>query len=181
MDLIYLRDFFAQYSLPTLIIAIVVAICTFLINKFLAKSLPAIFRSYIPFLMAVLLYIAYDMIFVAHAFTITINSCYAGLLSGSLSILITEICIRISKGKPLSLSTTAMLISSLIRGYVSEKNLSSTALALEKLFKENKDSAPIDKVTKVISKNAEPILDDEEIESLARLIITSVSSMDKTE
>ena len=180
MDLIYLRDFFAQYSLPTLIIAIVVAICTFLINKFLAKSLPAIFRSYIPFLMAVMLYIAYDMIFVSCAFTITVNSCYAGLLSGSLSILITEMCIRISKGKPLSLSTTAMLITSLIRGYVNEKNLSSTAIALEKLLDETKDNTPIDQVTKVISQNTDIFVNDEEIESLARLIITSVSSIDKT-
>ena len=52
--------------------------------------------------MAVMLYIAYDMIFVSCAFTITVNSCYAGLLSGlPLEILMHVSVIKIER-EPLS-------------------------------------------------------------------------------
>ena len=71
------------------------------------------------------------MIFVLKAFTFKEQTLYAGILSGSLSVIITSIINRIKKGKPLTVSQTVLIIEGILNGYVLDKNLSSTAKTLE--------------------------------------------------
>ena len=174
MDYVYLADFFVSYSLPTVIIACIVAVCSMLFNKFLAKKVAFLTHSYVPFLMAITLYLAFDMIFISKAFTINAQSFYAGLLSGSLSLVITSIINRIKKGKPLTVSQTVLIIEGILSGYVHEQNLSSTARALEEEITLKGDTTSPDVVANIIKSNSDMRLTDEDYFAIAKLILTAV-------
>jgi flagellar biosynthesis protein FliQ len=109
MDYILLKEFFADYSLPVLIIALVIGVVKFFVDKFLVKNINRVFLSYAPFILCVVLYTAYDMLFVLKSFALTYQSLYAGLLSGSLSVIFCPMIEKVvqeklSQAKRLSLS-----------------------------------------------------------------------------
>ena len=179
MNYVYLKEFFANYTLPTCIIAIAVAILTLLYDKFLSDKLPMLVRSYAPFVLSIVFYIAYDMIFVIKAFSFNESAFYAGLLSGSLSAVIVSSIMRIRRGKPLSLSTTALLIESIITGYVREENLTAVAKGIEEILAENLLQPDQDRLINFIKENSESEFSDEELNGLTQLIINAVKSQEK--
>ncbi len=179
MEYVYLTDFFATYSLPTLIIAVVVSIITFLINRFLSAKLSVSTRSYLPFIISIAMYIAYDMIFVCKAFEINTNSLYAGMLCGSMSLIIGGALARIKKGKPLSVSQTVLLIESILSGFVHNESLTQTATSVEGLIAETEDATDLDGIANKIKENSVEGIDDGEFIRLAKLIITAIFSSKK--
>ncbi len=179
MEYVYLTDFFATYSLPTLIIASIVSIITFIFNKFLSDKLPKSARSYLPFVISIVMYLAYDMIFVCGAFKINVNSIYAGTLCGSMSLIIGGALARIKKGKPLSVSQTVLLIETILTGYVYSENLSSTAKSVEQLIGEKEEETNADQIADAIKENSTPDIDESEFLRLAKLIITAIFSSKK--
>lgn len=176
MDYVYLKEFFTDYTLPTCIIAVAVAILTLLYDRFFSDKLPLIIRSYAPFIISVLLYIAYDMLFVSRAFIFHENTMYAGLLSGSLSAVIVSSVMRIKRGKPLSISTTALLIESIITGYVREDNLTTVAKGIEEIVVKNSSDPDADALELFIRQNIKDNFSDEELKGLTQLIITAVKN-----
>ncbi len=180
MEHVYLTDFFATYSLPTLIIALIVSAITFVINKFLENKLSKSFRSYLPFIFSITLYVAYDMIFVSKAFSVNVNSLYAGILCGSLSLIIGGALARITKGKPLSVSQTVLLIESILAGFVHAENLNRTATEVENLIADTEENTDADSIANTIKQNSVEGIDDSEFLRLAKLIITAIFSTKKT-
>ena len=179
MEYVYLTDFFATYSLPALIIAVIVSILTFLMNRFLKDKLSLSLRSYLPFIVAISLYLAYDMIFVCHAFKINANSIYAGMLCGSMSLIIGGALARIRLGKPLSVSQTVLLIESLLIGFVQTENLTSTATTIENLIADTEDDTNPSVIANAIKLNSVDGIDESEFIRLAKLIITAIFSSKK--
>ncbi len=180
MEYVYLTDFFANYSLPTLIIAVVVSIITFLLNRFLSSKLSIGTRSYLPFIISIAFYLAYDMIFVCKAFEINVNSLYAGMLCGSMSLIIGGALSRIKKGKPLSVSQTVLLIENILTGFVHSENLTQTATSVENLIAETEDATDADVIAQTIKENSVEGIDESEFIRLAKLIITAIFSAKKT-
>ena len=179
MDYILLKDFLARYSLPTLIIAFVCAIASIIIDLCFKQRLPRLVKSYIPFLTAIVLYFAYDMIFVLKAFSFSDASFYAGILSGSLSVLIKKTALKIAQGKNIGISATALLIEGLLSGYVSDGALTETARVLEKiLLSENLDeNDAVDQVILTIKEKVEVEKSETELMHLAKLIVSAVKSL----
>ena len=178
MNYNYLTEFFASYSLPTIIIAIIVAVVSLLVNGFLKDKLNAIIRTYLPFAFAIILYFAFDMIFVFKAFIFKEQTLYAGILAGSLSMVITSIINRIRKGKPLTVSQTILIIEGILNGYIPEQNLSSTAKALESEI-EKSQTPCVDTLAQIIKNNSSTQLDNDEYLLIARLILTAVMENNK--
>ena len=75
-----LQDILTSYSLPTIIIAVIVCSASLTLNKFFNK-LPKTLKVYIPFLISIVLYYIYDMAFVLHEFTFKSETLYAGIFS----------------------------------------------------------------------------------------------------
>ena len=179
MNYVYLADFFVSYSLPTVVIAVIVAIASLIINRFVKKKIPPLTSSYFPFMLAVFLYFAFDMIFISKAFTLKEQTFYAGILSGSLSVIIVSIFNRIKKGKPLTVSQTVLIIEGIISGYVKDDLLSSTAKALDEHILSPESSVSAQTVAEIIKSNSDERLTDDDYLAIAKLILTAVMESSK--
>lgn len=178
MDYVLLKDFFANYSLPVLIIALAVGTIKFIVDKFLPVKTPKTILPYLPFIVCTVFYIAYDMIFVLKSFSFTLQSLYAGVLSGSLSVVFCSALKKIDNGKPLNVSQTVLLIEGMLHGFMSENLLSQTAIELEKVLQDNSsDQVLSDKVSLTLKNNAYSLFSDDDIMRLAMLIIQAVKSL----
>lgn len=180
MDYILLKDFLAHYSLPTLVIASVCTVFSLICDRFLKNKLPKLIRSYAPFILAILLYFAFDMIFVFKAFVFSENSLYAGILSGSLSFVIFKAIKKIASGKNLTLTATALLIEGLLEGYVNQSAIGETALALDKLLTAQDkldDQTAVTEVLLTLKDKSEINRTEEELFNLAILIVSAVKSL----
>jgi hypothetical protein len=62
MDLILLKDFFISYSLPTVIIAICVAVAVLILEKIFKEKLPFSVLNYLPFALSIIVYFVYGLI-----------------------------------------------------------------------------------------------------------------------
>ena len=178
MDYILLKDFLAYYSLPTLIVAVIVVILTLLSDKFLGDKIPELLRSFMPFILSIVIYFAYDMIFVCGKFVLKTDALYAGILSGSLSVIIFKSIKKVMNGKPLTLSATALLIEGIIESYVSENVLIDTVNAIEALFSdESKKDTIIDDVKELLSISTENATSEEELLKISALLVKAVKSV----
>ena len=113
------------------------------------------------------------MIFLTRTFAFRETAFYAGILAGSLSAVILSSINRISRGKPLSLSATALIIESIISGHVAEEKLMNTVLEIEKIVK--KDDCTHEQILSVLKEQS---IDgnDERFVNLSKLIISAVKT-----
>ncbi len=180
MELVYLTEFFASYSLPTLIISLAVAIITLITDTLFSGKLSLSLKPYLPFALATASYLGYEMIFVYKAFAISTSGLYAGMLCGSTALIINGIIARIKKGKPLSVSQTVLLIEGIISGYVNSESLSEVAKSVERLISVDKENTSLNDIAGKLKENSSADLNDDEFLRLAKLIITAIFSKEKT-
>jgi hypothetical protein len=176
MNYVYLRVFIENYSLPTLAISGIVAILMLLYDKFLASKLPTTVRNFLPFLLSTILYYAYDMVFVVGGFVFSKGTLSAGILSGSLSIIITSSIYKLKNGKPISLDNKSVLIEHILTGFISQELLKATVTEIISII----NSEIIDKeqvITETISNNSQAQMEIAEIKALSSLIVKAVSSV----
>lgn len=179
MEIVLLKDFIFSYGLPTVVISVAVGVISLLVEKILKVKLPKLLLTYAPFILAVVLHIAYDTIFVLKNFSISMQSVYAGLISGSLSIIIKETAKKILSGKRVNLSATAILIEGLITGYVKSDCIVQTAILLESVIADGKenDSLIREKIYSTLKENSEHV-DEQDLIRLATLIIATVTAIE---
>ena len=177
MDFILLKDFLTYYSLPTLCVSVAVSLLTFLVDKKFKNKLPDHLRSFLPFILAVIFYFAYDIIFVCNEFMIKTDALYAGILSGSLSIIICKSVKKIASGKPLTFSATVLLIEGILQEYISENKVFDVAIKLDKLLSSNDKSNPNkENVINELKLHAEN-LSESELSHLADLLIVATKTV----
>ena len=178
MELNLLKEFLLSYSLPTVIIALIVGIVGFLTERFIKVKIPQFILTYAPFVISVIIYFAYNMIFVVKAFYFNTEVVYAGLLSGSLSVIIKETIKKLISGKRINLSTTALLIEGLINGYVKNDALSSTAVLIENIINKKDDQTKTTESIFATLKDNSTDIDEQDLLSLAALIIAAVTAIE---
>lgn len=178
MELNLLKEFLLSYSLPTAIIALIVGIVGFLTERFIKVKIPQFILTYAPFALSVIIYFAYNMIFVVKAFYFNAEVIYAGLLSGSLSVIIKETIKKLISGKRVNLSATALLIEGLISGYVKNGAIANTAVLIESIINKKDDQTKTtEKVFDTLKDNSTDI-DEQDLLSLAALIIAAVTAIE---
>lgn len=178
MDYIYLREFLENYSLPTLIIAGIVALLTLIYDRFLSEKLPNVIRNFIPFTLAVVFYFAYDMVFIVKGFSFSRGTFSAGMLSGSLSVIITSAVYKLKNGKTFNLNCDKAntIIESLISDYVIAENITNVASALKEIVAINDNNAHQD-VYNTLVENALNEFNEYELKALSLLIIKAVQAI----
>lgn len=178
MDYLLLQDFLLNYSLPTLIVAVIVSAVSLTLNKFFSNA-PKLLRAYLPFLLAILLYYFYHVIFIEGSFTLKKEIFYGGILSGSLSAIISSCLKKISHGKPIGVSATVLLIEGILDGYIESHLITKTAIDIELALSLDDDEKKEQQVVDTITYNCSS-LSAEQILSLAKLIISAVKQVNKT-
>ncbi len=178
MDYLFLQDFLVSYSLPTLIIAFVVCLVRLILNKFFG-TLPKLIKSYIPFLLAMILYFVYDVIFVIKQIIITSQTFYGGLISGSLSAIIFSTITKICKGRPVGSNATILLIEGILNDYVTQEALSKTAIEIEQALSSNEGTVLEQQVINTLTYNCLE-LSSTDIIYLTKLILSTAKTIQKT-
>ena len=183
MNFVYLKDFLEAYSLPSLIIAVIVAVLMAVSDKLLKDRLPTLVKLYAPFVLSVLIYFTYDIIFISGEFSFRSDVFYAGVLSGSLSAVFSGIISSIRRGEPISLNAVLLLIESILCELVPEKSLRKTALNLEKITMESglDETVLATRLAETIKAYSDKALSDEEFIAVAKLIIEGINSLNTTE
>lgn len=178
MDYLLLQDFLATYSLPTLIVAVIVSTVSLTLNKFFYNA-PKLLKAYLPFLLAILLHFGYDIIFVQATFTLEKEAFYGGILSGSLSAIISSALNKILNGKSIRGGATILLIEGILDGYIAQNLLTKTAMDIEVALSLKDGEQKERQVIETISYNCSSLSNDEVIR-LAKLIISAVKQLKKT-
>ncbi len=178
MDYILLKDFIAYYSLPTVIIAIIVGGINFIIYKFADNKIPKTIKNFIPFILSVIIYFAFDAIFIEKALRLKTDTFYAGILCGSLSLIITSAVKKISSGKNLPFNAVALLIESLLESYFSGNALVDAVKVVEGVL--NNQTDDLETHVGVALKNLEGTkISEDEIIKLSYTIVKAVNALKK--
>ena len=181
MDYLFFKEFFTNYSLPTVIIAAISSFTVILLNFILKGKMPKIIKSFAPFILSFILYFAYDMIFVLKTFSFRFEALYAAFLCSSLSSIIIAALNKIKKGEPLPTSAVVLLVESLLAEYVDKNSLTKTAVNIEKIIDKNDQSKTslVEQVAYEIKQSAAE-LTGAQAAFAARIIIEAVDSLKNT-
>ncbi len=184
MEYVELLDFFAVYSLPTLIIAVIVAVVKLVTDRFLASKIGALFSGAIPLALAVLLNFGYDCVFIRKGVYFGEETFTTGLLAWSIASIITAIVYRIKTGKLNGISdSVGLIIEGILRNHVRADFLISTAVAvkgfIEKALKtENYDhDALVNEIAEKVKEFSEDGITDDEIKAVAELTVKAVKQL----
>lgn len=177
MDFMLLKDFLTYYSLPTITVAIIVSLLTFAVDKLFKNKLPDLLRSFTPFILAIAFYFGYDILLVHQAFILKTDALYAGILSGSLSIIICKSVKKIMSGKPLTFSATILLIEGILQEYINESKVFDVAVKIEKMLLSNDKNSPNKETVIDELKQHSENLSDNELNHLADLLIVATKAI----
>lgn len=174
-------NFLTTYSLPTVIIAVIIGILSFVSDKFFSNKIKTTTRNYLTFFLAIILYFIYEIIFVTKCFALNENILYLGILSGSLATAFSCALNKILSAQSVS-NALSLIIEGVISGIISDNALSATVLSLENLFASEVDEKILkEQIINILAVNAINALPTEEYERVATLLIYAVRALDKTE
>lgn len=181
MNYTFIHDFFTCYGMPTILIAAVTSAFCLIMNKIFKEKYPRLFKTQIPFLFCLVVHFIYDMIFISNAFIFTEQAFTAGILSGSLSIIMNSLIIKIKRSEFIGLSTTALLIEGLLDGVVPETCLAATAVAVENIISDTERDKEIEElaneIAEILKLNTDKQMNEAELKNTAKMIIQAVNSL----
>lgn len=180
MNFVSIKEFFALYSTPTILLATLVGVICLILDKFFSKKIPLAIRNYTPLLLSILFSFAYDMIFVIGKFTFSESAFAMGLVSGSISLIIKSILCKLFSGKGIDFNPTVMIIEQLILGYVANESITKTAVLIaEIIFNEINEEESKQQIAQAIADNSTENHQNEELISLADLIHSSIKNLNE--
>lgn len=178
MNLIQLQDFFADYSISSIIMAVFIYLAVYFIDKHTKSKVVKGLTYFLPFALGLITNFVYNLIL--HK-KVVFNSqlLSAGLMTGCLSLVIKVIINRVLKGEKLPDSKLALLISGLIEGQVEKERVIEVANLIEKITLETGEIKTeceiICEIEIVLSKHALKTVTEQQIKALATLIFASVN------
>ncbi len=180
MNYYLLENFLSSYSLPTLLIAMGVAITCFLLERIFQKKLSIAIKTQLPFMLAIVLYFIYDMIFIAKEFVFNDTAFLAGVVCGSLAVIFRALINKLKRGDASVSSALSLLIEGVLDGVIKKSQLHGVAIAVEQMILdcEQQDQQELSKkINAIIKENAICDLSDCEINRLSALILQSTEGL----
>ena len=177
MNLIFLKEFFANHSLSSIITALLITGIVILADKLpLTKRVKGVLYL-LPFILGILFNFVYNCILAKKVF---INSqiLSAGFMSGWLSVAVKVIINKLIKGEKLEESKSSLVISGLIEGYIDKESISNVCKAVEELLCNHvNESDTIGKIAGLLSQNAVESFSYSDMLALAGLIFSSTKQI----
>lgn len=177
MNLILLKEFFANYSLPSVVMAFIIYLIVRLTDRITTSKKVKSLSSVIPFILGMLLNVIYNLI-LTNRLTINTSILSAGFMSGWLSLAIKVIIDKIVKGEKLPDSKFSLVISGLIEGYVPKNAVISVCRYIEELINCQEDEVDtIGKIASHLTINALDGFTSNDMLALAGLIFASTKQI----
>ncbi len=157
MNFFNLQGFIENYGLPALIISIIVAVISIVLDIALKNKLFSI-KSYLPFIMAIILMSIYELIF-GSFFLNTKEISSAAIICGSTSSGIFAIFKRFSNGKSIDLSLPfeVLEIEGFLQDIIEENKKQEVAELIYKIIESASKKSDFDltvqKVTEILKSN----------------------------
>ena len=174
MNLIQIQEFFADYSLSSIIIASVTLLVTFLTDKLLRNKTAKIISAFFPFILGIVLTYLKTLIFDG-VFAFTLSTVSAGFMSGWLSVMIKVIIKRTISGQKPFIEKDVAVIIGLIEGYVKSDCIDGVATFIRELIAMDDNTEPDDVIKDIadtLTQNA--VENQSDFTALAGLIFASV-------
>ncbi len=179
MDLAFIKDFFSSYGLPTVIIGIICSAVCFCLNLLFKNKYPIFIKTQLPFLLGIALQFAYEMIFLSNQFSLSERTVAAGMLSGSVAVIINSLINKLKQGDMVATSATSLLIEGLLTGIVPKSCVSVTATAVENIINDTETARETEQliveITQIVKTYSEDGFTDDELQKTAELILQAVS------
>lgn len=147
MNYVLIKEFFADYSLQSIVIALIFMGVKLLLEGFFKNKLSPTFLTFTPFFGALLTSVLVDMIIVEKAFNITELSICSAFVTATLSTVLTALVKRVFKGKKVVLDKTTLFLEELLSNYT-EGHDQETLLLLKEIL-ENSSIPNGDKKEKI--------------------------------
>ncbi len=179
MNLIMLKDFFTEYSVSTIVIALLSAAIKIVVDRFATSKTAKRITWYLPFLTGVLFGYLYQLIFLKTV-TFDENVVYSGVISGTLAYAFALIIRRIYRGEALPDNPALAVIEGLVDGYVQDDCVQEVILVIYQHYvdsgKDQKGNA-VEKITDTLNGYSNGMLASAEIITLAQMIIKSLDEL----
>lgn len=170
-----LKDFFASYSLPTILIAVLVATLKGFLDGYVKSETTKKLIWYLPFLAGVLFSYLYNVIFLGiYAFDQTVVC--SGVLSGALSYAVALIGRKIAKGEALPINPALAIIEGLVMGYLKEDCVKDATLIIYEHYSkmEGDEEGTIEKINETLILYSNGLLAEGEIKALSKVILSTL-------
>ena len=183
MNLILIQDFFADYSISSVIIAIIVGIATYFTSKIKTLSKQRSFLYLLHFFLSIALTFVYNLI-LGKQNALNLQTLSAGIMSGSLSLVIKVLLNKIINGEKLPNDKVSLLIAGLIDGYVKKDAIQVVISFVKGLLcgEESSATAEDDAINQIafnLKQHSFEDYTDGDIFALACLIFASVKQQPK--
>ncbi len=184
MDFNNVVTFLTNYSVPTIIISILITVLTFIFDRFILNKLPFIIKGYVPFILGIILFFLYDTLFISHKINLSEDLISGGILCGSLSTAFFTFINRvfINKKTAYNFDAFSLSIEGIIKDYVDLDDLDLTVLEIKNSVVNDyilglKEETVFFNIKSVLTKYCKKPLNDIEKATLSYLIISSYKSL----
>lgn len=175
MNLDFIKTFFADYTVQSIIIACVIMVAKILVEKYYKDKIPSFVLTFVPFLTVIILDLIVNMIIVEKAFIITESSIYSAFLSAVLSTILTALARRILKGKDITLDKNQLFLEEILNVYDQDGSKNLANLIKPVLDDDNLDEIIKEQEITIILKEKLEHLTELEISSVSKIILQSVN------
>lgn len=181
MNLIMLKDFLIDYSTPTIIISLAIAIAKIVLEKKFTCKPAKRLLGIAPFILGIVFCYVYNVVFIKDNAPLK-DIVSAGILTGTLSCTLAVFVKKLYKGEPLPQNTALAIIEGLICGYVQDERINAVIKEVynlyKKLAKNNKKNA-IEQISNTLYDSSNGMITSAEFIALSNMIITSLDEIIK--
>ena len=183
MDYQNLINLLQTFGLPTITITLIISIVFYILNK--NVQLKYGIKYYAPIILGIVLYSAYDMIFITKAFDLRIECVFSGSISGVLSFSFSASFNRIINGKPLTNDLNILTVEGIIGDFVKDNQTQKVSKEIVKIYhsalsyETYDETYLIEEFFLVIKKYSLDKITDDEIVSVASLTVKALNGIKK--
>lgn len=177
MFIIDIVNFLSNYSRDAIIVSLIVAILTTIIDKFLTQKQKTSIKILTPFVLGIMVYFLFN-VFCYGIVSLSLDIVYAGLLCGSLSSSIYMICYKLIRGE-INFDFKTLPIEGIIKDYVNKEFITEILIDIKKVFNEKLgQNESVDKIFDILNKNKLDVITESEIKIVSSLLYESYKNLD---
>ncbi len=180
MNNLNLEELFSKYGLSTIIIAIVCSIIDYVLDKTLLKKAHVLIKNLIPIVLSVIITIIYQWLVASETFIFS-KVLVSGLVTGTISIVISITVKKISNGESVTINPAVLLLEGILDGLVEDNKKTEVLQKIDFVLSTIgidglDDSELFEKIESIIKDNANSLLKENDLTAIVEIIIKTIKS-----